>query len=103
MQGRSDKGIFLTTGKFTRDAIREASCDGAPSIDLIDGDQLCDKLKEFGLGVKTEMIEETNVVSEWFEKIRAVPTVPFRSAPSLFCLVRPPLGAPFRAFPQERP
>lgn len=69
MQGRSDKGIFLTTGKFTRDAIREASRDGAPPIDLIDGDMLCDKLKEFGLGVKTETIEKTTVVSEWFDKI----------------------------------
>ncbi len=69
MQGRSDKGIFLTTGKFTRDAIREASRDGAPPIDLIDGEMLCDKLKEFGLGVRTELIEEVTVVSEWFDKL----------------------------------
>jgi restriction system protein len=34
MQGRADKGLFITTGKFTREAIKEASRDGAPPIDL---------------------------------------------------------------------
>lgn len=37
MVGRADKGLFITTGHFTRDAIREAVRDGAPAIDLIDG------------------------------------------------------------------
>ena len=53
MQGRADKGLFITTGTFTRDAIKEATRDGAPPIDLIDGELLCDKLKEFKLGVQT--------------------------------------------------
>jgi restriction system protein len=57
MVGRADKGLLITTGNFTKDAMREATRDGAPAIDLIDGDQLIDKLKEFGLGVKTEKIE----------------------------------------------
>lgn len=69
MQGRADKGLFITTGKFTRDAIKEASRDGAPPIDLIDGDLLCEKLKEFNLGVKTELIEDVTISPEWFEKI----------------------------------
>ncbi|PXV66945.1 restriction system protein [Dysgonomonas alginatilytica] len=69
MQGRADKGLFITTGKFTRDAIKEASRDGAPPIDLIDGDLLCEKLKEFNLGVKTELIEEVIINPEWFDKI----------------------------------
>lgn len=69
MQGRSDKGLFLTTGKFTRDAIREASRDGAPPIDLLDGDMLCDKLKVLQLGVMTETIEQVTVLPEWFGKI----------------------------------
>ena len=38
MIGRSDKGLFITTGTFTCDAIQEATRDGAPLIDLIDGD-----------------------------------------------------------------
>jgi restriction system protein len=69
MQGRADKGLFITTGNFTREAIKEATRDGAPPIDLIDGELLCDKLKEFNLGVKTELIEEVSVNAEWFSKI----------------------------------
>lgn len=69
MQGRADKGLFITTGNFTREAIKEATRDGAPPIDLIDGELLCDKLKEFNLGVKTELIEEISVNAEWFSKI----------------------------------
>jgi restriction system protein len=57
MVGRADKGLLITTGNFTKDAVREATRDGAPAIDLIDGDLLVDKLKELNLGVKTEKIE----------------------------------------------
>ncbi len=57
MVGRADKGLLITTGNFTKEATREATRDGAPAIDLIDGDQLIDKLKELELGVKTEKVE----------------------------------------------
>lgn len=67
--GRADKGLFVTTGTFTRDAIREATRDGAPPIDLMDGDQLADKLKELCLGIKTEMVESVHIDSEWFKAI----------------------------------
>lgn len=66
MQGRADKGLFITTGTFTRDAIKEATRDGAPPIDLIDGELLCEKLKEFKLGVETKPIESVEVKTEWF-------------------------------------
>lgn len=69
MVGRADKGLFITTGNFTRDAIKEATRDGAPPIDLVDGDQLADKLKELGLGIKTEVVEKVSVDEEWFRKI----------------------------------
>lgn len=69
MTGRADKGLVITTATFTRDAIKEATRDGAPPIDLIDGELLCDKLKEFSLGVKTELIEEMSVNEDWFKKI----------------------------------
>ena len=69
MQGRADKGLMITTGNFTRDAIKEATRDGAPPIDLIDGEILCEKLKEFNLGVQTEIIEDVKINSEWFKKI----------------------------------
>jgi restriction system protein len=67
MVGRSDKGLLITTGTFTPDAKREATRDGAPSIDLIDGDQLCDLLKQLKLGVQTEMVEKMTVEQNWFE------------------------------------
>jgi restriction system protein len=68
MVGRADKGLLITTGNFTKDAVREATRDGAPAIDLVDGDQLIDKLKELELGVKTEKIEveQITVDSDWF-------------------------------------
>ena len=49
--------------------MREATRDGAPPIDLIDGDQLADKLKELRLGIKTEMVESVDVDDEWFKNI----------------------------------
>lgn len=71
MVGRADKGLLITTGNFTKDATREATRDGAPAIDLIDGDQLIDKLKELGLGVKTEKveIEKVTVDRDWILSI----------------------------------
>jgi len=69
MQGRTDKGLLITTGTFTRDAIKEATRDGAPPIDLIDGEQLVQRLKELELGVKITMIESVEVNTDWFTKI----------------------------------
>lgn len=66
MQGRADKGIIITTGTFTRDAVKEATRPGADPIDLIDGEQLCDKLKELGLGVKTVLVEQVEIQEQWF-------------------------------------
>ncbi|CAG7857869.1 hypothetical protein MCAMS1_02847 [biofilm metagenome] len=66
MQGRADKGLFITTGTFTRESIKEATRDGAPPIDLIDGDMLCDKLKELKLGVNVKLSELVEIKSEWF-------------------------------------
>ncbi len=69
MTGRSDKGLFLTTGTFTADAKKEASRDGAPAIDLIDGEQLCELLKALKLGIITAQVEAVTVDSTWFEAI----------------------------------
>lgn len=55
MAGRGDQGLLITTGSFTADAKREATRDGAPPIDLIDGDRLCELLKRYELGVTTEI------------------------------------------------
>lgn len=69
MIGRADKGLFITTGTFTRDAIKEATRDGASPIDLIDGDNLVDMLKQLRLGVTVRMVEEVEVNAAWFENI----------------------------------
>lgn len=69
MVGRADKGLFITTGAFTPAAVKEATRDGAPPIDLVDGGELADKLKELGLGVQKEMIEVVRVDEEWFESV----------------------------------
>jgi restriction system protein len=65
----SDPVSSTPTGTFTRDAIRGATRDGVSPIDLMDGDQLADKLKELRLGIKTEMVESVHVDSEWFKNI----------------------------------
>lgn len=69
MVGRADKGIFMTTGTFTRGALDEATRDGAPAIDLIDGNQMVEMLKKLELGVTTELVEQVHVNRAWFEKI----------------------------------
>lgn len=69
MQGRADKGLFITTGYFTRDAIKEATRDGAIAIDIIDGEKLAEKLKELGLGVRIEHVEKVMLDEEWFKSI----------------------------------
>jgi len=69
MQGRTDKGLFITTGRFSSAAVKEAIRDGAPPIDLIDGEQLVQRLKELGLGVNITMIESVEVDNNWFSKI----------------------------------
>lgn len=68
MVGRADKGLLITTGAFTKDAIKEATRDGAPAIDLVDGDQLVEKLKQLSLGVTTNKIEieQVSIDPKWF-------------------------------------
>ncbi|MEL0589443.1 MAG: restriction endonuclease [Planktothrix rubescens PR222] len=69
MVGRTDKGLFLTTGTFTSSAKQEATRDGAPVLDLIDGEQLCQILKDLNLGVETKMIEVVEIDQNWFNHL----------------------------------
>jgi restriction system protein len=67
MAGRGDKGLLITTGTFTNDAKTEATRDGAPPIDLIDGVRLCDLLKTHRLGVEVrQRIEEDVAIDAAF-------------------------------------
>ena len=69
MQGRADRGMILTTSGFTADAYKEATRDGVPPIDLINGDLLVNKLKELRLGVNVQMVEDVTVDAGWFQAL----------------------------------
>ncbi len=69
MVGRADKGLIITTAGFTREARREATRDGAPPIDLIDGELLAEKLKELRLGVSVKMVEHIEINADWFKSL----------------------------------
>ncbi len=66
MAGRGDKGLLITTGTFTTDAKAEATRDGAPPVDLIDGQGLCHLLKQYGLGVQTVTRQVEVIAPEFF-------------------------------------
>jgi restriction system protein len=71
MAGRGDKGLLITTGTFTADAKKEATRDGAPPIDLIDGGRLCELLKRYDLGVRTatRTIEDVSIDVAFFGEV----------------------------------
>ena len=69
MVGRADKGLLITTGSFTRDAQKEATRDGAPPIDLVDGEQLIELLRQLKLGVEAKLVERISVDADWFKGI----------------------------------
>lgn len=67
---RADRGMLITTGNFTKSAIEETNRDGAASNDLVDSDQLADKLKELALGTKREQVEKATFEPEWFLSLK---------------------------------
>lgn len=62
-----EKGVFITTGSFTKAAREEASNAGKQQIDLIDGEEFISKLIEYGLGVKERTIYEVD--KDFFERV----------------------------------
>ena len=64
MQGRAEKGLILTTGRFTSDAQKEANRDGVPPIELIDGERLVTLFEKYKLGLKPRVVYE--LVPEFF-------------------------------------
>lgn len=62
-----EKGVFITTGAFSKKAIEEASNPGKQQIDLIDGEEFITKLAEFGIGVKE--VKDYEIDEEYFKKI----------------------------------
>lgn len=69
MVGRADKGLIVTTGTFSSDARKEATRDGAPAIDLVDGETLCLLLKERKLGISVQTVEQVALDEAFFKSI----------------------------------
>jgi restriction system protein len=71
MSGRGEKGLLITTGTFTKEAKVEAGRDGAPPVELIDGEDLCELLKEYELGVttSTHVVEAVSVDEGFFSDV----------------------------------
>lgn len=69
MTGRADKGIILTTGTFTNEAKREAYRDGAPPLELVDGDKLIEMFESLEFGLKP--IKSFEVNHEFFRSFDA--------------------------------
>ena len=69
MQGSVDRGLIITTGRFTKGARYEATRGDKVPIELVDGDGLIDRLKELGLGVSTKMVPRVTVNPDFFAGI----------------------------------
>lgn len=70
MAGRADKGMIITTGTFTAEAKREATRDGVPPIELVDGDKLLTLLESLELGLRPATTYEVDHV--FFAEFRAI-------------------------------
>ena len=67
MSGRVERELVITTSSFTHEARNEAKKDDSRLIELIDGEQLVDKLKELGLGVRLVVREDVQVDKSWWQ------------------------------------
>jgi hypothetical protein len=68
MTGRADKGIIITTGSFTSEARKEAVRDGAPPIELVDGEKLASMLEKLELGLRPRQTFEVDTT--FFEEYK---------------------------------
>ncbi len=73
MIGRADKGIIITTGTFSTDAIREANREGAPPIELVDGEKLVSMFESVKLGVIPQVVYEVD--QAFFDQFRDIKNV----------------------------
>lgn len=68
MQGRAEKGIILTTGRFTSESKIEAKRDGVPPIELVDGDKLVEMFEKYELGLKPKTVYDIDM--NFFEEFK---------------------------------
>lgn len=69
IEGRADRGLFITSGRFTAGAVAEATREGARPVDLVDGVGFAEMLRQYGLGVTVSTVEHVKIESDWFSKI----------------------------------
>lgn len=69
MIGRAEKGIIMTTSSFSNAAIEEASRDGAPQVELVDGVKLVEMFERVELGVNKRAVFDVDPA--YFEKFKA--------------------------------
>lgn len=62
-----EKGVFITTGTFSKAAVKEAEDPGKLQIDLINGEDLITMIAEYGIGVKPVTTYEID--EEFFKNI----------------------------------
>ena len=68
--GRADKLILITTGSFTKEAIKEAHGSGANPVELVAGDKLVSLFHEKQLGVRPK--EGFDVDHSFFDQFRSI-------------------------------
>ena len=70
MAGRGSHGLLITTGTVSQEAEKEASRAGAATVHLVNGDDLCDLLREYGLGIKVtqRVVEDVEIQQPFFEQ-----------------------------------
>lgn len=68
MIGRAEKGILITTSSFSNAAIKEANREGAPPVELIDGEKLVKMFERAELGVTKKTIFTVDLT--YFEKFK---------------------------------
>lgn len=60
MLGRAEKGIIITTSTFSNAAIKEANREGAPQVELVDGEKLVEMFERAELGVKSRTVYDVD-------------------------------------------
>jgi restriction system protein len=61
MDGRAEKGIFLTTSTFSTNARAEAERPGAVPIELVDGEKLFAMFKKYELGLRPRTVYDIDL------------------------------------------
>lgn len=66
IQGDFDHGVFLTTGRFTKDAEAASIKKGAITLLLLDGDAIAETTVKFGIGVTKRPVQLLDIDPEFF-------------------------------------